>query len=196
MAIMKGLRRRTARREAIERALRQVNLWDERKTPIGNFSGGMRQRLGIAQTLLTLPRIVIVDEPTAGLDPKERVNFRNLLAEISRGRIVILSTHIVEDISSSCNRVGIMDKGRLVFIGSLDELLKTARGKVWEVTGSPEETQRLAERHRVISQTVVSGGKRVRFLSETRPAKPATLVEPTVEDAYLYVRRSRAAEKP
>jgi len=196
MAILKGLRRRTARREAIERVLRQVNLWDERRTPIGNFSGGMRQRLGIAQTLLTLPRIVIVDEPTAGLDPKERVHFRNLLAEISRGRIVILSTHIVEDISSSCNRVGIMDKGRLVFIGSLDELLSTAQGKVWEVTGSPEETQLLGEQYRVISQTVVSGGKRVRFLSETRPAKPATLVEPTVEDAYLYVRRSRVGEKP
>ena len=189
MAIMKGLKKRKERRAAIERVLTQVNLWQERKTAIGNFSGGMRQRLGIAQTLLALPRIIIVDEPTAGLDPKERVNFRNLLAEISKNRIVILSTHIVEDISSSCNRVGVLDKGRLVFLGSLDRLVALAEGKVWEIVCPPDRAESWMKRSAVISQTVVTAGKRIRFFSEISPGEGAVAVAPTLEDAYIYVRR-------
>lgn len=192
MAIMKGLKRWNERREAIERVLKRVNLWQERRTPIGHFSGGMRQRLGIAQTLLTAPRIIIVDEPTAGLDPRERVNFRNLLAELSRDRIVILSTHIVEDISSSCNRVGVLDKGRLIFLGTVDELLQRARGKVWEGVYTPDDAEQVLKHSTIISQTVVSSGKRLRLLSDTPPPAPAKSVEPSLEDAYIYIRKRSA----
>jgi hydrophobic/amphiphilic exporter-1 (mainly G- bacteria), HAE1 family len=193
MAIQKGVHRPAERKKGIEQLLRKVNLWQERRTPIGRFSGGMRQRLGIAQTLLTLPRIIIVDEPTAGLDPRERVNFRNMLSEIGRDRIVIISSHIIEDIASGCRNVGILDQGRILYSGGRDELINQAKGRLWVYSGPAETVEKIEKDYSVVSRHVVTGGKRIRFFSETRPPFEAEPVEATLEDAYIYVRRHTPA---
>jgi ABC-2 type transport system ATP-binding protein len=131
LAVLKGLTSRGERREAVEALLHQTNLWDARKRKLGTFSGGMRQRFGIAQALIGSPRLVIVDEPTAGLDPAERMRFLNLLAEIGESVVVILSTHIVEDVSDLCRRMAILDEGRLLFEGGPRAAVASLEGRVW-----------------------------------------------------------------
>ena len=148
----------------------------------------MKQRVGIAQTLLHLPQIIVVDEPTAGLDPVERIRFRNLLARISQERIVIFSTHIVEDISGSCNRLAVLNSGRILYQGTPRQMRDLARGNVWEAVVEEERLPQVEERMKVISHLRTPAGIRARFLSPDPVSElAAEPVEPTLEDAYIYL---------
>jgi ABC-2 type transport system ATP-binding protein len=183
LAAVKGLDAATSRRRT-EELLSLVNLSDVRKRPLGGFSGGMKQRVGIAQALLNDPELLIVDEPTAGLDPEERVRFRNLLAELSGERIVILSTHIVSDVEATATDIALISGGRLVAHAAPEELLRRVEGRVWEWVVPSAELNRVKEAFRVSSTARRSDGVHVRVLTEHPPqrAQPAT---PTLEDAYL-----------
>ena len=186
MAALKGLDSRAAR-QRIEQLLQVVNLVDARKRPLGDYSGGMKQRVGIAQALLNDPQLLIVDEPTAGLDPEERVRFRNLLSDLSGERIVILSTHIVSDVEASATQIALIREGRLIRCETPEALLHSVEGKVWEWTvPSPELTA--VREHHLISNTVrQSDGVHVRAVAEAAPSPGAQPVPPRLEDAYLYV---------
>lgn len=183
LAAVKGLDASTSRRR-IEELLSLVNLSDVRKRPLGGFSGGMKQRVGIAQALLNDPQLLIVDEPTAGLDPEERVRFRNLLADLSGERIVILSTHIVSDVEATATDIALISGGRLVAHAAPEELLRRVEGRVWEWVVASAELPGVREAFRVSSTARRSDGVHVRVLTGHPPAgaQPAA---PTLEDAYL-----------
>ncbi|MGH9580614.1 MAG: ATP-binding cassette domain-containing protein, partial [Terriglobales bacterium] len=185
LAAVKGLDRALARRR-IEELLVLVNLADASRRPLGGYSGGMRQRVGIAQALLNDPRLLIVDEPTAGLDPEERVRFRNLLSELSGERIVILSTHVVSDVEATATAIALISHGRLLTHAAPEELLRTVEGKVWEwVLPSAELPE--AKRRFLISGTIRRGdGVHARVVSAGAPAAGATPLSASLEDAYLY----------
>jgi ABC-2 type transport system ATP-binding protein len=184
LAAAKGLDARTSHRRILE-LLELVNLTDARHRALGGFSGGMRQRVGIAQALLNDPRVLIVDEPTAGLDPEERVRFRNLLGELSGERIVLLSTHIVSDVEATASRIVFMGQGRLLADATPESLLERMRGHVWECDVPAGELDALRAAQRVGS--TLRRGDRVlaRVLAERAPTSDARTVEPTLEDAYL-----------
>jgi ABC-2 type transport system ATP-binding protein len=185
LAAVKGLDpRRTGAR--VEELLDLVHLSDTGRRPLGSFSGGMRQRVGIAQALLNDPRLLIVDEPTVGLDPEERVRFRNLLSDLAGERIVILSTHIVTDVESTAATIAIIDHGQLLAHGSPEELLRTVAGRVWEWT-VPGAQLVEARRRLVVSSTARRGdGIVLRVVGDEAPAAAAVPVAPSLEDAYLY----------
>ncbi len=187
-ALLEGFKDGVARRKRVQECLEQVNLWDRRDDLIGSFSGGMKQRVGIAQTLLHLPQIIVVDEPTAGLDPLERIRFRNLLARFSQEKIIIFSTHIVEDISGSCNRLAVLNHGKLLYTGTPIEMRDLARDKVWEALLPDPRFEALERDLDMITHVRVPDGIRVRFLA-TDPISEARAVAPTLEDAYLYLLR-------
>jgi len=187
LAILKGLYDRKKRAERVEYVLSSVHLNEQRNRKIGTFSGGMKQRIGIALTLLHLPRILVVDEPTAGLDPRERIRFRNLLVELSNDRIVIFSTHIIEDISSSCNRVAVLNEGKLYYLGDPQEMTETAKGKVWQFDIDEGEFEETRAGVRLVHHMRTGRGIRIRCLSETEPHPGARKVQPTLEDAYLWL---------
>jgi len=193
IAAAKGLEPRAARHR-IEELLELVNLTEARHRALGGFSGGMRQRVGIAQALLNDPQLLIVDEPTAGLDPEERVRFRNLLTELSGDRIVILSTHIVSDVEATASRIALIAEGRLVADAPPDELLAAVAGKVWEVT-VPGDQLDAARRRWLVGSTLRRGdGVLLRVVADEAPSADARLASPSLEDAYLaLVRRSRGA---
>lgn len=184
-AILKGLTDNKERTERLEYVLSSVNMLDRKDEKIGSFSGGMKQRIGIAQILLHLPRILIVDEPTAGLDPRERIRFRNLLVQLSRERIVLFSTHIIEDIASSCNQLAVINKGSVRYKGSPQDMLQHAEGLVWEYVIPANEFEQ-AESEQVIVNHMREGDNiRVRCIASTQPTEAAVEAEPVLEDAYL-----------
>jgi multidrug efflux pump subunit AcrB/ABC-type multidrug transport system ATPase subunit len=191
-AMLKGIWNRPKREAAVSHSLRSVHLFDRKDDRIKTFSGGMKQRLGIAQTILHLPRILVVDEPTAGLDPNERIRFRNLLAELARDRIVIFSTHIIEDISSSCNRVAVLFKGRLRFSGTPAELIDLTRGFVWQAHVDDRTFELVRKSHRVVHHLRDRDRIRVRILSPERPLEEAKPVVPTMEDSYMWLLEQEA----
>jgi len=184
IAALKGIDRRSARKR-IQELLHIVNLFDARNRPLGDYSGGMKQRAGIAQALLNDPQLLIVDEPTTGLDPQERVRFRNLLSDLAGERIVILSTHIVSDAESTATRIAIINKGRLLTDATPERLLQKAEGKVWEWVISSTELISIRQQY-IISSTVRRGdGVHIRVIADTPPSNTASSVAPTLEDAYL-----------
>ena len=185
LAILKGLSAPGERREAVERLLRQVNLWDVRRKAIAGFSGGMRQRFGIAQALLGNPRLVIVDEPTAGLDPEERNRFLNLLAEIGENVVVILSTHIVEDVAELCPRMGILAGGRVVAQGAPAQLVEGLRGRIWRKVIAKGELEALRARQQVLTTRLLAGRTLVHVLAESSPEPGFSAVSPDLEDVYF-----------
>jgi ABC-2 type transport system ATP-binding protein len=183
-AILKGITDRRLRKETVAALLQRVNLYDVRKQKLGTFSGGMRQRFGIAQALLGDPQLIIVDEPTAGLDPGERVRFHNLLAEIGENVIVILSTHIVEDVSDLCSRMAIISNGRVLAEGEPSRRIATVEGKIWRRVIDKGELPVLQSHHAVISTRLVAGKTVVHVFSEERPAG-FEAVHPSLEDVYF-----------
>ena len=186
MAVIKGLDSKTMKRR-IDELLQVANLVEAAKRPLGGYSGGMKQRVGIAQALLNDPQLLIVDEPTVGLDPEERVRFRNLLSDLSGERIVILSTHIVSDVESTATHIVLIDKGRLLRKSAPEDLLKELENKVWEWSVSSEELVALKQKHIVSGTIRRSDGVQVRVVSEDRPEANAQNVSPNLEDAYLYI---------
>jgi len=184
LAAVKGLDGATARRR-IGELLELVNLTEVRKRPLGGFSGGMRQRVGIAQALLNDPELLIVDEPTAGLDPEERVRFRNLLSDLSGERIVILSTHIVSDVEATATDIALIAKGELVVHASPEQLVAQVEGRVWEWVVSSAELNAARQRYLISSTARRGDGVHVRVLGEEPPHGAAQAVA-TLEDAYLY----------
>jgi ABC-type multidrug transport system ATPase subunit len=186
LAAVKGMSARAAR-SRIGELLELVELTGAGKRPLGKYSGGMLRRVGIAQALLADPRVLIVDEPTAGLDPEQRVAFRNLLADLAADRVVLLSTHIVSDVESVASDIAIIARGRVRLRGTPEDLLRQAEGQVWETTVPPGAVARLRERHPVSKMIRSPAGVRVRLLALAAPAPDATAVPPDLEDAYLTI---------
>jgi len=184
-AILKGIKDAKTRDERIDYVLKSVHMYERRNDKIGAFSGGMKQRIGIAQILLNLPRILVVDEPTAGLDPRERIRFRNLLVELSRERIVIFSTHIIEDISSSCNQVAVINRGDLKYFGTPGDMVNMGVGFVWQFTIPAKEFDNIADKKLIVHHMRDGENIRVRCLSMEKPTDDAVNVSPHLEDAYL-----------
>jgi len=191
MAAIKGLDAKSAKRR-IDELLQVVNLVEAAKRPLGGYSGGMKQRVGIAQALLNDPLLLIVDEPTVGLDPEERVRFRNLLSDLSGERIVILSTHIVSDVEATATHIVLINQGKLLCESSPEDLLREMEKKVWEWTVSSDALVALKQKH-VVSGTIRrTNGVQVRVVSEVKPETTAQNVSPNLEDAYLYFIGGRA----
>jgi ABC-type multidrug transport system ATPase subunit len=196
-AVLKGLVDAGSRREVVEALLRRTNLWDVRHQRVGTFSGGMRQRLGVAVALLGNPKLIIVDEPTAGLDPEERVRFLNLLSEIGEASAVILSTHIVEDVEELCSNLAIIDRGEILLAGTPARVIGDIRGRIWRRSATREELPALEREHSVISTKLLAGQTIAHVYAEESPGSGFEPVEPDLKDVYFAVmaghRGARAA---
>ena len=191
-AMLKNIIDVKTREERVTYVLNAVHMEERRHDKIGSYSGGMKQRMGIAQILLHLPRILVVDEPTAGLDPRERIRFRNLLVELSRERVVIFSTHIIEDISSSCNQVAVLNKGMLRYLGKPIDMTKEAEGHVWQFNIPAKDFGTFVENNLVVHHMSEGNNVRVRVISEFSPWEGAINASPNLEDAYLWLLRRRS----
>lgn len=185
LAVLKGFNNRKQRNEMVDYLLNKVNLFEHRKKAVSSYSGGMRQRFGIAQCLIGSPKLVIVDEPTAGLDPGERNRFYNILSEIGEQVIVILSTHIVQDVRELCTQMAIMDKGKVVFSGSTDEALAQIKGKVWEKSVEKSELQNYQDQYKVISNKLAGGKPQIHVFSEASLNNGFVKAEETLEDVFF-----------
>jgi ABC-type multidrug transport system ATPase subunit len=187
LAVMKGITNRKERKEEVEALLQQTNLWDSRKKPLGSYSGGMKQRFGIAQALLANPKLIIVDEPTAGLDPAERNRFLNLLSGIGQNVVVILSTHIVEDVRELCSRMAIISEGQLLLEGVPNQTIEKLRGKIWKkVVATDAEREAIEKAFRVISTHLLGGLHEVRVYAESAPGDGFAPTETDLEDVYFF----------
>lgn len=183
------------RSQRIEEAIARVNLGEVRDRLVAHLSGGMHQRVGLAQALINDPRLLIVDEPTTGLDPEERVRVRSMLTELGRDRVVILSTHLIEDVAAIADTVAVLHRGKIRYVGTPSGMRETLRGRVWEITASGDD---LADIRRSFTETALQrdGDRvRIRVLSETAPAADAQPVEPTLDDAYIGLMREEAGER-
>jgi ABC-type multidrug transport system ATPase subunit len=195
LAVLKGIAGKGERKDTVETLLAQVNLWEVRDKAVAGFSGGMRQRFGIAQALIGQPQLIIVDEPTAGLDPEERNRFNNLLAEIGENVVVILSTHIVEDVSDLCTRMAVINQGSLLLTGSPQELTAGLQGRVWRRGIEPRELDGYKSRMTVLAHRLRAGRMVIHVLADTAPDSGFEPVEGTLEDLYFAtLARSREAK--
>lgn len=174
------------RKESIDELLEMVHLEEKRNFKTKALSGGMKQRLGIAVALIGNPDLLLVDEPTVGLDPEERIHFSNILTEFSRDRTILLSSHIVSDIESTCKNLAILDCGRLIYAGSKEKLIKSCCGKVWEVTVNGEDVKETEKEYHVTQKNIYDALTLLRVISEQKPFDDAVEVEPTLNDAYIY----------
>ena len=191
-ALLKGIAERRARRAVVEALLHQTNLWEVRKQKLGGYSGGMKQRFGVAVALIGNPQLLIVDEPTAGLDPAERVRFLNLLSELGENSVVLLSTHIVEDVSELCTRMAIIDRGEILLDAEPQRAIAELRGKVWRRVVAKTELAALERAHRVISTTLFAGRTVARIHSDAAPGPDFEPAEPDLEDVYFMTMSGRA----
>ena len=186
-AVLEGIIDRGARTEAVDSLLRQTNLWEVRKQKLGTFSGGMRQRFGVAIALLGDPRLLIVDEPTAGLDPSERVRFLNLLSELGERSVVLLSTHIVEDVSELCTRMAIIHEGRILLEAEPLRAVEELNGRIWRRVVAREELHAFEQEHTVISTRLLAGRTIAHVFAESSPGSDFEAVEPDLKDVYFSV---------
>jgi ABC-2 type transport system ATP-binding protein len=184
-AVLKGIGDTEARRDVVESLLRQTNLWEVRRQKLGTFSGGMRQRFGVAVALLANPKLIIVDEPTAGLDPAERVRFLNLLSDIGQDSVVLLSTHIVEDVEELCTRMAIIDQGEILLEAEPPRVIAELRGRIWRRTVTREELPQVERELPVISTKLLAGRTSVHVYAESSPGAEFDLVEPDLKDVYF-----------
>ncbi|MFZ6707730.1 ABC transporter ATP-binding protein [Undibacterium sp. TC9W] len=184
-AVLKGLDQRKQRKEAVEALLHQTNLYNVRSKHLGGFSGGMRQRFGIAQALLGDPKLIIVDEPTAGLDPEERVRFHNLLADIGTEKIVILSTHIVEDVADLCNNMAVINKGRVILTGQPLSLVAQIQGKIWKRFIEKRELADCQKKYQLISSRLTSGRTLIHVYADEKPGHEFEAAAGNLEDVYF-----------
>jgi len=191
-ARLSGMKNAAVRRTAVEQMLEEVGLFEARDRNANKLSGGMKRRLGIAQALINDPKVIIVDEPTTGLDPEERIRFRNLLSTIStRDVIIILSTHIVGDISSTCHDMALLNKGKLAFTGSPEELVKEAEGNVWQIQATEAEYLEINEKYPVISTIPIDGGWEVQVVSPEINGYQGKQIAPNLEHAYVHFMENR-----
>jgi ABC-type multidrug transport system ATPase subunit len=184
-ALLKGIGERRARKEVVEALLRQTNLWEVRKQKLGGYSGGMKQRFGVAVALIGDPKLLIVDEPTAGLDPAERVRFLNLLSELGENSVVLLSTHIVEDVSELCTKMAIIDQGEILLEAEPMRAVDELRGRIWRRVISKQELPALEREHALISTKLLAGRTVVHVYSGTAPGPEFEAAEPDLEDVYF-----------
>lgn len=191
-AVLKGIVDRGERRAMVEALLQRVNLWNVRKKRLGGFSGGMKQRFGIAQALLGAPRLVIVDEPTAGLDPEERTRFLNLLAEIGEQVVVVLSTHIVDDVADLCAQMAIIAGGQVLHRSEPREAIEAMRGKTWRKIIDKQDLEQHRQQHTVISTRLVAGRTVIHVFDEHDPGHGFAAVDPDLEDVYFTTLRRAA----
>lgn len=185
IAVLKGITNKQQRKEQVEALLQQTNLYQHRKKKVHTFSGGMRQRFGIAQALLGNPQLIIVDEPTAGLDPEERYRFLNLLSEIGENVIVILSTHIVEDVRELCPKMAILAEGRIIAEGNPSDLTNALAGMLWQKTIAKSSLAAYRSEFQVISTRLFSGQTQIQVLAETQPAEGFEVIAPDLESVYF-----------
>jgi len=185
-AVLKGIVNTKERRDTVDALLQRTNLYDARKQNLSTFSGGMRQRFGIAQALLGNPKLIIVDEPTAGLDPEERVRFHNLLAEIGENVVVILSTHIVEDVSDLCSQMAIISGGRVLMSGDPQDAVRELKDKVWRRVIAKHELDDFQSRYTVISTKLVAGRTVIHTVSDAQPDSTFEPINASLEDVYFY----------
>jgi ABC-2 type transport system ATP-binding protein len=187
LAVMKGIAKSGERKEVVESLLQQTNLWEVRKKALGGYSGGMKQRFGIAQALLASPKLIIVDEPTAGLDPAERNRFLNLLSSIGRNVVVILSTHIVEDVRELCSRMAIISNGELLLEAVPSQAIDALKGKVWsKLAATDDEREAIGKTFPIISTHLVAGQHEIRIYSATAPGDGFAPAEADLEDVYFH----------
>jgi|SRR5215213_2844466 len=191
-AILKGFNKRRTRREIVEALLRKVNLWDVRRQKLGGYSGGMRQRFGVAVALLGDPKLMIVDEPTAGLDPAERVRFLNLLSELGEQSVVILSTHIVEDVSELCTRMAIINRGEILLETEPLAAIEEMKGRIWRKVIEKSELAEIERKNAVISTKLLAGRTVVRVCSHENPGNGFEAAAPDLEDVYFSTMMGKA----
>ncbi len=186
LAVLSGMSKQE-RKDKVPEMLENVNLWEKRKTKVKSMSGGMKRRLGIAQAIIHDPKVIIVDEPTAGLDPEERVRFRNLLCEIAKERIVLLSTHIVGDIEATCENIAVLNQGNICFNGKITDLLSLAEGKVYAAEISMTELEKVKQKYMVTGMLVTGTTANIKIIADEKPFPQSRQVPPDVEDAYMYL---------